>query len=199
MHLMKKMANKSLENLKIQKKMKIINDLVDVELPKLSEYEKIIKNKKNNKRNFNYQNEFESDVNNNLKDENEKFKEFDKDIIKLKNEISFINKTFIDKNLSEIDLKKNKNLNYLKDLNNSYRKNKKIIKKMNDNLILNYKKIIPNKILFKANSEININIPNNILKNLNIVAKSNLNEINSSSTNNETLFINNKNLNKKIL
>ena len=179
--------------------MKIINDLVDVELPKLSEYEKIIKNKKNNKRNFNYQNEFESDVNNNLKDENEKFKEFDKDIIKLKNEISFINKTFIDKNLSEIDLKKNKNLNYLKDLNNSYRKNKKIIKKMNDNLILNYKKIIPNKILFKANSEININIPNNILKNLNIVAKSNLNEINSSSTNNETLFINNKNLNKKIL
>ena len=179
--------------------MKIINDLVDVELPKLSEYEKIIKNKKNNKRNFNYQNEFESDVNNNLKDENEKFKEFDKDIIKLKNEISFINKTFIDKNLSGIDLKKNENFNYLKDLNNSYRKNKKIIKKMNDNLILNYKKIIPNKILFKANSEININIPNNILKNLNIVAKSNLNEINSSSTNNETLFINNKNLNKKIL
>ena len=193
---MKKMANKSLENLKIQKKMKIINDLVDVELPKLSEYEKIIKNKK---RNFNYQNELNSDVNNNLKNESEKFKEFDKDIIKLKNEISFINKTFIDKNLSEIDLKKNKNFNYLKDLNNSYRKNKKIINKMNDNLILNYKKIIPNKNLFKANSEININIPNNILKNLNIVAKSNLNEINSSSTNNETLFINNKNLNKKIL
>ena len=176
--------------------MKIINDLVDVELPKLSEYEKIIKNKKNNKRNFNYQNEFESDVNNNLKNENEKFKEFDKDIIKLKNEISFINKTFIDKNLSEIDLKKNENFNYLKDLNNSYRKNKKIIKKMNDNLILNYKKIIPNKILFKANSEINIKIPNNILRNSNIVAKNNLNEINSSSTNNETLFINNKNLNK---
>ena len=176
--------------------MKIINDLVDVELPKLSEYEKIIKDKKNNKRNFNYQNEFESDVNNNLKDENEKFKEFDKDIIKLKNEISFINKTFIDKNF---DLKKNNNFDYLKDLNNSYRKNKKIINKMNDNLILNYKKIIPNKNLFKANSEINIKIPNNILRNSNIVAKNNLNEINSSSTNNETLFINNKNLNKKIL
>ena len=188
--LMKKMANKSLENLKIQKKMKIIDNLIDVELPKLSEYEKIIKNKK---RNFNYQNELNSDVNNNLKNENEKFKEFDKDIIKLKNEISFINKTFIDKNF---DLKKNNKFDYLKDLNNSYRKNKKIINKMNDNLILNYKKIIPNKNLFKANSEINIKIPNNILRNSNIVAKNNLNEINSSSTNNETLFINNKNLNK---
>ena len=198
--LMKQMANKSLENLKIQKKMKIINNLVDIELPKLCEYEKIIKNKKNKR--IHNQNDFDSDdnnIDNNLKDENENFKEFDKDIIKLKNEISYINKTFINKNLSEINLnskEKNKNFNYLKDLNNSYRKNKKIIKKMNDNLMLNYKKIIPNKNLFKANSEINIKIPNNILRNFNIAAKSNLNEINSSSTNNETGFINNKNFNK---
>ena len=198
--LMKKMANKSLENSKIQKKINIINNLIDVQLPKLCEYEKIIKNKKN--KNFHNQNDFDSDDNNidiNFKDENEKFKEFDNEIIKLKNEISFINKTFINKNLSEINFDskvKNNNFNYLKDLNNSYRKNKKIIKKMNDNLILNYKKIIPNKNLFKANSEINIKIPNEILKNFNIPPKSNLNNINSSSTNNETAFINNKNFNK---
>jgi hypothetical protein len=191
--LMKKMANKSLENLKIKKKFNIISNLIDLDLPKLNEYDKIIKIKKNQINNN--KNDDKKNLILNLKDDNEKYKEFDNDIIQLKNEISLINKKFIKNNLSDCDLTpkiKDKKINNLKYLCNSYRKNKKLINKISDNLMNNYKKIIPNKKIIKANSEINIKIPKNIFRNINVNSKNNLYDFNSSSTNNETGIVNNK-------